>query len=392
MKDENANFTSISGIISQDSKGNEIKGKVVYRDINIKDLLIKFKDYRYEQALYLLIYKKLPSKLELEEFNTAKKNIVLKYHKLQYAPVQKNDTCMIYLQKNILNLFNIDNKSELLTEENMINQTFLISNYSVKIIAKYCGFKIDEDDSLAHQILKMVKKNRYDEIDVRLLDIILMLYIDHGAGNNSTYTTRVLTSAETNIYSTISASIGSLSGKKHGGANFYVSDMMNNIKSNCDYKNKKELTEYLKKIINKQAYLKNGIIYGLGHAIYKVSDPRAEILRSEAYKLAKARNKIEIYNLYRNVEIFSKELLRKKNGNDFKIATNCDYYVNLILKILEIPEELFTPIFAISRVNGWCVHRIEQVKEGNKLIRPKYKYKPLTSYDLIERKKNDNKM
>ena len=233
-----------------------------------------------------------------------------------------------------------------------------------------------KDLSTAENILYMLRNDgKFTELEAQVLDIALVVHADHGGGNNSTFTTHVVTSTGTDTYSSTAASIASLKGPRHGGANLKVQQMFKEIKANCpDYKDKKALKEYLSKILKKEAFDKAGLIYGMGHAVYTISDPRCEILKEYAKKLAKEKNMMEEFELYESVEKISAKLITESRRVFKPVCANVDFYSGFVYTMLGIPEELFTPIFAISRISGWSAHRLEEIINHGKIVRPAYKY------------------
>ena len=216
--------------------------------------------------------------------------------------------------------------------------------------------------------------NKYTQMEAEILDLALMLHADHGGGNNSAFTVRAVSSTDTDTYSCIAAAIGSLKGPKHGGANDEMLTMMREIKANvADWNDKAEIAEYLRKIMRKEAGDGKGLIYGLGHAVYTVSDPRAIILREKAEELSDTFGFEAEFALYENIAELAPRVLREFKGADLEICTNVDFYSGFVYEMLGLPQELYTPIFAMSRIVGWCAHRIEEVATGNKIMRPAYK-------------------
>ena len=222
----------------------------------------------------------------------------------------------------------------------------------------------------------MVRQDgKFTELEAKVLDIALVIHAEHGGGNNSTFTNHVVTSSGTDTYSAISASIASLKGPRHGGANLKVLQMFDDIKEHCkDWNNEEQIKEYLNKILNREAFDESGLIYGMGHAVYTLSDPRAVILKRYAKKLAEAKGKMDEFHLYETVEEVSKDLIMKAHLRYKPVCANVDFYSGFVYTMLGIPRELFTPIFAIARISGWSAHRLEELVNKGKIIRPAYKY------------------
>jgi citrate synthase len=241
----------------------------------------------------------------------------------------------------------------------------------------------------AGNILHMIRPdNKYTEKEKEVLDLLLVIHAEHGGGNNSTFTTSVISSTGTDTYSAISAAVGSLKGPKHGGANLRVAEMIDEIKIKCDYNNEIELNKYLEKILNKEAFDKSGLIYGMGHAVYTKSDPRASLLKQQAYELAVEKDRLDDYKLYSNIEAFSKLLFKGLKGDSFIISANTDLYACLVYELLGMPRDLYTPLFATARISGWCAHRIEQILSDPKILRPAYAFvDEIQPYHLLNERK-----
>ena len=244
---------------------------------------------------------------------------------------------------------------------------------------------------LAHEVIKQLcenrvvltdiestpevfKKKKYTREEAEILDVLLMIHAEHGGGNNSTFTTRVVSSSDTDTYSAIAAAVGSLKGSRHGGANIRVVEMMDELKANVkDWSSEKEVSDYLYKIARKEAYDKSGLIYGMGHAIYTISDPREILLKAKAKELAKEKGCMEEFELYNMIERLAPSIIQDVHNSDKKVCANVDFYSGFVYTMLNIPRELFTPIFAISRIAGWSAHRIEEIVSGGRIYRPAYK-------------------
>ena len=215
---------------------------------------------------------------------------------------------------------------------------------------------------------------KYSKTEADLLDLCLVLHAEHGGGNNSTFTTHVVTSSDTDVYSAIAAAIGSLKGSKHGGANIQVIAMMDDIKKNVkNYESENQIADYLAKIVRKEAFDGSGLIYGLGHAVYTISDPRTALIRKQAARLAKEKDLEWEFDLYELIERIAPEIFRKIKKSEKKVCSNVDFYSGFVYRMLGIPTELYTPLFAVSRISGWCAHFIEETVSGGRIIRPAYK-------------------
>lgn len=383
----------VHGYIKDEEEVVPVEGRLRYRSIDIEPIIEAIqaeKRMGFEEVAFLLLFGKLPTAVEQEKFNNMLdanrdlpegfvENMILK------AP---SNNIMIKLARSILACYSYDKNPEALDVENVLRQ-------SIELIARFptmiaYGFQAKahyyHDKSLvihkpknglgtAKNFLRLIRHNRdFSDLEAQTLDICLILHAEHGGGNNSTFTVRVVTSSDTDTYSAISAAVGSLKGYKHGGANMKVIEMFEDIKKNVkDWSNEKEIREYILKILNKQAFDRSGLIYGLGHAVYTISDPRAVILKKYANDLAKEKNRSEEFNLYTLVEKIGIESFLELKGSSKKICANVDMYSGLVYNMLDIPPELYTPIFAMSRITGWCSHRIEELINGGKIIRPAYK-------------------
>ena len=292
------------------------------------------------------------------------------------------------MARSVLTLYSYDNNADDTSIENVLRQCLqLIALFPQLALYSYQAYDyyINEKTSFfinhpqpglssAENILHMLRKDSsYTELEAKILDLSLMIHAEHGGGNNSTFTTHVVTSSGTDTYSAIAAALGSLKGPKHGGANIKVCHMFEDIKKNVgDWKDDDEISAYMKKLLNKEAYDKSGLIYGIGHAIYSKSDPRAVIFKSFVERLAVAKGREEEYELYSGVERLA-PLVISNQRNMFKgVSANVDFYSGFVYQMLGIPEELFTPLFAVSRISGWSAHRMEEIINGNKIIRPAY--------------------
>jgi citrate synthase len=233
----------------------------------------------------------------------------------------------------------------------------------------------DENLSIAESLLALTRPDgQYNQLEAEILDLSLVLHAEHGGGNNSTFAVHLVSSADTDTFSAISAGLGSLKGYKHGGANIKVMQMMDDIKQNVkQWDSEAEVADYLEKILRGKACDGTGLIYGQGHAVYTISDPRARLLRDKAAFLAEEKKLTEEFNLYRLIERLTPEVFKKVKGSDKSICTNVDFYSGFVYRMLGIPPDLYTALFAISRVSGWCAHRLEEIITGGRIIRPAYK-------------------
>ena len=368
-------------------------GELFYQGINIYDLIngLHGRKFGFEETVYLLLFGKLPDKEELDMFL----NVLFELENLKGRFVRdvvmkaSNGNIMNSLQRCILTLYTYDSNAEDITPENVLRQCMeLIAKIPLIAVYSYHSYRHFRKDemlfirnpekglSLAENILLMLRPNGiYTELEAKVLDIALILHAEHGGGNNSTFTTHVVTSSGTDTYSSFAASIGSLKGPRHGGANLKVQNMFADIKAHVsDWTDEEEVAEYLKKILNKEAFDGAGLIYGMGHAVYTLSDPREVILKDFARKLAEEKGMMEEFELYELVERLGGQLVMEHRKLFKNVCANVDFYSGFVYAMLGIPEELFTPIFAIARMSGWSAHRLEELMNAGKIIRPAYKY------------------
>ena len=346
--------------------------------------------FGYEQCVYLLLFGELPTQAELDTFKNYLGHLRTLPENFTEDMIMKAPSADIMnkLARGVLASYSYDSNPEDRSLSNVLRQCIeLISRFSTLTAYAYQAKRRYYDGksmyihnplpelSTAENFLRLIRNNKaFTDEEAKLLDLALILHAEHGGGNNSSLTVHVVSSADTDTYSAIGAAVGSLKGRRHGGANIQVAEMMDNIKENVkDWSNENEVKSYLQKIVNKEAFNHTGLIYGMGHAIYTVNDPRATILRDRAAKLAHEKGLDEEYNLYKMVEKFSPDILYEKHGDGKKICANVDLYSGFIYSMLNIPRELFTPIFAISRIAGWSAHRIEEIVAGGKIYRPAYK-------------------
>ena len=395
-----AGLTNISDVCAKKIvNGEEVPcaGNLYYRGYNIKDLVggfLKEEHFGLEEIAYLLLFGELPSSSELEMFHetlverrTLPPNFVRDV--IMKAP---SGDMMNSLSREILNLYSYDDKADDTTISNVLRQCLnLISQFPMLMVYSYhaYNFRMGEDLyiyapqpnlSTAENILMMLREDKkYTKLEARILDMALVLHMDHGGGNNSTFTTHVVTSSGTDTYSTMSAAMASLKGPKHGGANIKVTQMFADMKEKIsDWTDEDEVHQYLEDLLDKKAFDQKGLIYGLGHAIYSVSDPRAEIFKQFVEQLAKEKGREEEYALYAMVERMAPQVIGEKRKIYKGVNANVDFYSGLVYSMLDLPASLYTPIFAAARVVGWSAHRLEELKNVDKIIRPAYK--PLSPY------------
>ena len=385
-------LTEISEVNSviEDENGNRtpIPGELFYRGYSIEDLVNGFihdKHYGFEEVSYLLLMGDLPNQEQFEEFNqllgyyrtlpdTFVRDIIMK------APSRN---IMNALSKEVLTLYSYDEKAEDTSVPNVLRQCIqLIALLPVLAVYSYQAFNYFHNKqslfihspqphlSTAENILYMLRPDsQYTKLEAKLLDMALVLHAEHGGGNNSTFTTHVVTSSGTDTYAAIAAALCSLKGPKHGGANIKVVKMFNHIKKHVtDYNDKEQIRNYL----IKEAFDKSGLIYGMGHAIYTISDPRARVFKGFVKSLSEEKGRQAEYQLYNNVEEIAAELIMQRRKTDKKISANVDFYSGFVYSMLDLPTKLYTPLFAIARVSGWSAHRLEELVNPSKIIRPAY--------------------
>lgn len=369
-----------------------IDGELFYRGININDLVQGFtseKRFGYEETIYLLLFGELPSADELNNFN----NLLGNYRKLPQHFVRDvilkapNNDIMNALAKSILTLSSYDNNTMDLSIPNVLRQSIeLIANFPSLAVYSYLAYRHYDlgkglyihnpkaELSTAENILRLLRPDKkYTDTEAKLLDLALVLHAEHGGGNNSTFTTHVVTSSGTDTYSAIAASLCSLKGPKHGGANVKVKLMFDDLKNTVkNWNDLDEIKSYLVDLLDKKAFDKAGLIYGMGHAVYSISDPRAILFEKFVGQLSKEKHREEEYYLYKNVAKLAKEVIAEKRKIYKGVSPNVDFYSGFVYNMLGLPDELFTPIFAVARIAGWSAHRIEELINVNKIIRPAY--------------------
>lgn len=368
-------------------------GRLYYQGINIQDIIsgLKGRRFGFEETIYLLIFGKLPDKDELSRFLDVMFDMEDLGGRFVRDVVMKgtNANIMNAMQRCVLALYTYDDNPEDISPENVLRQSLeLIAKLPEIAVYSYHAYRhFRKDDtlfirnpqrglSLAENILLMLRPDgKYTELEAKVLDIALILHAEHGGGNNSTFTTHVVTSSGTDTYSSTAASIGSLKGPRHGGANLKVQNMFSDLKAHVEHwDNEDEIVDYLQKVLNKEAFDHAGLIYGMGHAVYTLSDPREVILKRFAQALAEEKGMTEEFDLYDRVEGIAGKLIMEHRKLFKNVCANVDFYSGFVYSMLGIPEELFTPIFAIARMPGWSAHRLEELINANKIIRPAYKY------------------
>ena len=389
-------LTKISDIIAfkiVDGKRIPCEGKLYYRGVDIVDIVNGFiseNRFGYEEVAYLLIFGKQPNAKELEAFN----RILANYRTLPTSFVRDiimkapSQDMMNTLARSVLTMYSYDENADDISLPNVLRQllqlTALFPLLSVYGYQAYCHYHDNKslfihppraDLSTAENFLHILRPDSsYTELEAKILDVALVLHAEHGGGNNSTFTTHVVTSAGTDTYSTIAAAIGSLKGPRHGGANIKVVQMFEDMKKNIpDWTNESQVADYLIRILEKKAFDGSGLIYGMGHAVYSLSDPRAKILKSFVEKLSLEKGRTDEYKLYSLVERLAPEIISKRRSIYKGVSANVDFYSGFVYNMLDLPLQLYTPLFAIARIAGWAAHRLEEIANPSKIIRPAYK-------------------
>lgn len=388
-------LTDISDVIAKkvvDGVKQPCAGELYYRGIDVKELIKNYDDQSlsgFEETIYLLLFNKLPNKTELTEF----KNLLAQYRKLPKNFVRDvilkapNKDIMNSLARSILALYSYDHHALDNSIDNVLRQCLtLISVLPLfAVYAYHAHMHYNESKSLiihrpdynlstAENILHMLRPDcKYTALEAKVLDIAFILHAEHGGGNNSTFTTHVVTSAGTDTYSTITAALCSLKGPKHGGANIKVVEMFADIKKHVkNWSDKEELKAYLSKILAGEAFDGAGLIYGMGHAVYSISDPRAQVFKGFVEQLAAEKGRKKEFKLYSLVETLSQELICEKRKIVKGVSANVDFYSGFVYNMLGLPMELYTPMFAVARMAGWSAHRMEELLNAGKIIRPAY--------------------
>jgi citrate synthase len=389
-------LTEISEIVSyliEDGDLVPCEGKLYYRGINIESLVKGFLDekrFGFEEACFLLLFGHLPNKNELGEFKTIlEANYVLPDNFIRDTIMNAPSKDMMNsLAKSVLTLYAFDENPDEISIQNVLKQSIrLIAQFPLLAVYGYQSYAHYHENkslvihtpqkglSIAENILYMLRQDSsYTAFEAQILDLALVLHAEHGGGNNSTFTTHVVTSSYTDTYSSVVASLGSLKGPRHGGANIKVMlmfrDMMEKV---SDWDDDNEIIAYLEKLLNREGFDNSGLIYGMGHAVYSLSDPRALIFRQFVEQLAVEKGRTAEYKLYSKVETLAPQIIGKVRRIYKGVSANVDFYSGFVYSMLDLPGELFTPIFAVARIAGWSAHRLEEIVNNGKIIRPAYK-------------------
>ena len=416
LRDMNGNgvvtgLTEISDIKAKE-KGPDgqyipCKGELYYRGINVRDLVNGFlSDHRlgFEETVYLLLFSKLPNAEQLAQF----RQTLSDYRSLPTSFVRDiilkapGKDMMNVLSRSVLTLYAYDENPDDLSQANVLRQCLqLIAIFPLLAVYGYQSFQHyhmgkslfihlpKPELSTAESLLQILRESgEYSPLEAKILDLAMVLHAEHGGGNNSTFTVHVVTSSGTDTYSAVAAALGSLKGPRHGGANVKVVRMFDDMMQNVNIEKEGEIKDYLVKLLDGQAFDRAGLIYGMGHAVYSLSDPRADILMKCAKDLSVEKGFEREYALYETVARLAPEIISEKRKIYKGVSANVDFYSGLVYRMLELPYELFTPIFAVSRIAGWSAHRLEEIQTAGKIIRPSYiSVTPLKEYVPLDKRK-----
>lgn len=403
-----AGLTEVSRIkakeIAPDGTAIPCDGQLYYRGINVRDLVRGFLgDGRagFEETVYLLLFSTLPNRAELDEFTArlaAYRSLPPSFVRDMILKAPGRDMMNI-LSRCVLALYTYDDNPDDISTPNVLRQSLaLIAQFPLLAVYAYHSYQHYHnrgslfihyprpDYNTAENLLYLLREDgQFTPLEARLLDLALVLHAEHGGGNNSTFTTHVVTSSGTDTYSAISAALGSLKGPRHGGANIKVMQMFDDMRAHIDTTDEGAVADYLTRLLDREAFDGAGLIYGMGHAVYSLSDPRADILRHYAKTLSEEKGMQDEYRLYATVERLAPEIIAKKRRMYKGVSANVDFYSGMVYHMLGLPYALFTPIFAVARIAGWSAHRIEEIQNAGKIIRPAYinvkdeqKYVPLS--------------
>ena len=401
------NISSVRAFDIIDGEKVPCDGELLYRGYDVTKLVKGAGDKRFifEESAYLLLFGELPDAVQLEEFRHIIANCMELPTNFTRDVIMKAPSADIMnsMTRSILTLASYDDRKDDLSIENVLRQSIqLISTFPMLAVYGYHAYnhyerddsmyihRPDKELSLAENFLRMLRPDmKYTPLETHVLDIALLLHMEHGGGNNSSFTTRVVTSSGSDTYSAIAAAMSSLKGRKHGGANLMVMNMMDDIREHIkDYHDEEEIEHYLDKILNKEVFDKKGLIYGMGHAVYSLSDPRERVFKGFVEQLANAKGRTEDMALYNNIEKIAPMLIAKERKIFKGVSPNVDFYSGFVYDMLDIPKELYTPLFAIARIVGWSAHRIEELVTTDKIIRPAYK-SLVTKREYVDRSHRD---
>ncbi len=384
---------NVHGYLIDDNEKVPDEGKLTYRGIDIREIVggcVRENRFGYEEAAWLLLFGSLPTESQLARFRNVLNSSreLPEYFAEDMIIKAPSKNVMNKLARSVLALYSYDDNPEDPSLENNMRQAVsliarmpTIMTYAYQVKRRHFDKQsmffhpLEPNHSTAESILNAIRPDRqFTDEEAKLLDLCMVLHAEHGGGNNSTFTTRVLSSSGTDIYSTIAAAIGSLKGPKHGGANHRVMMMMRDLMEHVEnWDSDDEVASYLERIVKKEVGDRSGLIYGMGHAVYTLSDPRAVILKDKARRLAEKKEMAREFSLFERVERLSPDVFAKVKGDKKVISANVDFYSGLVYEMLGIPSDLYTPMFAVSRIAGWCAHRMEEMTTGGRIIRPAYR-------------------
>jgi len=384
----------VHGYIVDEKERVPVEGRLRYRGIELKDLVSGMqseKRFGFEETVYLLLFGQLPNKGELESFKKllGEKRTLPPGFTEDMILTAPSSNIMNKLARSVLASYSYDKNPEDNSIENVLRQSIeLIARFPTFVAYGYQAAQHyhenktlyihapDPELSTAENILRLIRPDgSYTDLESELLDLSLVLHAEHGGGNNSAFSIHVVSSSDTDTYSTVASAVGSLKGTKHGGAALKVRQMMDNIKQNVkEWEDEEEVAAYIEQILRKEAFDQKGLIYGMGHAVYTLSDPRAVLLKGKAKDLAKEKGYTRELDLYDKVERLTPSIFRRLKNSDKVISANVDFYSGFVYHMLDIPVDLFTPIFAVARIAGWTSHRIEEIINGRRILRPAYKH------------------
>ena len=403
-----AGLTSIGDVVGTAVEGDQLvpaPGQLLYRGIEVTQLVNGFVaggQHGFEETAYLLLFGSLPNKSQLDDFDqylTGMRRMPRSFVHDGILRMPSRDI-MNAMMRGVLGLYTLDPEGSNTSTRNVLRQSLhLVAKLPMLAVYAYQAY-LDEfhkkslvihhpepECSTAENFLHMLRPDSsFTKLESMVLDMMLVLHAEHGGGNNSTFTTRVVSSTGTDTYSAIAASLGSLKGPRHGGANLKVVEMLDDLEANLtDFEDDDQIADYIHRLLNKEAFDKTGLVYGMGHAVYSVSDPRTVVLRGFAEQLAAEKGYSEVFEMHKRVERIAPLIVSAQRRTYKGVSANVDFYSGFVYRMLDIPAELYTPLFAISRVVGWSAHRLEELANGGKIIRPAYKsVSPLQDYIPIE--------
>lgn len=391
-----AGLTSIGNVLGNVVEGDHLApapGQLLYRGIEVTELVNGFVasgQHGFEETAYLLLFGSLPTASQLADFDNYLSGMRRMPRSFVHDGILRMPSrdMMNAMMRGVLGLYTLDPEGSNTSTRNVLRQSLhltaklpMLAVYAYQAyLDEFCNKSLvihhpEPECSTAENFLHMLRPNsEFTTLEAQILDMMLVLHAEHGGGNNSTFTTRVVSSTGTDTYSAIAASLGSLKGPRHGGANLKVVEMLDELEATItDFEDDEQIADYIHRLLNKEAYDKSGLVYGMGHAVYSVSDPRTEVLRGFAEQLAAVKGYSEVFELHKRVERIAPLIVSAQRRVYKGVSANVDFYSGFVYRMLDIPPELYTPLFAISRVVGWSAHRLEELANGGKIMRPAYK-------------------